>query len=75
MKRFKNLLNYALNCIQRYKLRTAVILICLVVAASAFSAVAFMSDGLMKEGALSLKYAPDITVQGISSWETNTHFN
>ncbi len=65
MKRFKNLLNYALNCIQRYKLRTVVILICLVVAASTFSAVAFLSDGLVKEGALSLKYAPDLTVQGI----------
>jgi ABC-type antimicrobial peptide transport system permease subunit len=65
MKRFKNLLNYALNCIQRYKLRTLVILVCLVVAASTFSAVAFLSDGLVKEGALSLKYAPDLTVQGI----------
>ena len=65
MKRFKNLFNYALNCIQRYKLRTVVILVCLVVAASTFSAVAFLSDGLVKEGALSLKYAPDLTVQGI----------
>jgi ABC-type antimicrobial peptide transport system permease subunit len=67
MKRSRNLLNYALNCIQRYKLRTAVILICLVVAASAFSSVAFLSDGLVKEGALSLKYAPDLTVQGIQA--------
>ena len=67
MKRFKNLLNYALNCIQRYKLRTVVILVCLVVAASTFSAVAFLSDGLVKEGALSLKYAPDLTVQGIQA--------
>jgi ABC-type antimicrobial peptide transport system permease subunit len=65
MKRFKNLLNYALNCIQRYKLRTLVILICLVVASSTFSAVAFLSDGLVKEGAQSLEYAPDLTVQGI----------
>src|SRR5512147_2796079 len=67
VKRFKNLLNYSLNCIQRYKLRTAVILICLVVAASTFSAVAFLSDGLVREGALSLKYAPDLTVQGIQA--------
>jgi lipoprotein-releasing system permease protein len=67
MKRFKNLMSYALNCIQRYKLRTVVILICLVVAASTFSAVAFLSDGLVKEGALSLKYAPDLTVQGIQA--------
>ena len=67
MGRSKNLLNYALNCIQRYKLRTIVILICLVVASSTFSAVAFLSDGLVKEGALSLKYAPDLTVQGIQA--------
>ena len=67
MKKFRNLLNYALSCIQRYKVRTLVILICLGVAASAFSSVAFMTDGLSKEGALSLKYAPDLTVQGISA--------
>jgi ABC-type lipoprotein release transport system permease subunit len=67
MKKFRNLLNYALNCIQRYKLRTLVILIALGVAASAFSSVAFMTDGLAKEGALSLKYAPDLTVQGITA--------
>jgi lipoprotein-releasing system permease protein len=67
MKRFRNLLNYAVSCVQRYKLRTLVILIALGVAASSFSSVAFLSDGLVKEGALSLKYAPDLTVQGISS--------
>ncbi len=65
MGHFRNLLNYALNCIQRYKLRTFVILICLGIAASAFSSVAFLSDGLMNEGKLSLKYAPDLTVQQI----------
>jgi len=67
MGRSKNLLNYALNCIQRYRLRTLVILICLIVAASTFSAVAFLSDGLVKEGAMSLKYAPDLTIQGIQA--------
>ncbi len=67
MGKLRNLLNYALNCVTRYKLRTLVILIALGVAASAFSSVAFLSDGLVKEGALSLKYAPDLTVQGISS--------
>jgi ABC-type lipoprotein release transport system permease subunit len=65
MSRFKNLLNYALNCIRRYKIRTIVILICLGISASVFSSVAFMKDGLTKEGELSLKYSPDITVQGI----------
>ncbi len=67
MKRFKNLLSYALNCIQRYKVRTLVVLICLGISASVFSSVAFMKDGLTAEGELSLKYSPDITVQGISA--------
>lgn len=67
MSRFKNLLNYALGCIQRYRVRTLVILICLGVSASVFSSVAFIKDGLTVQGALSLKYAPDITIQGISA--------
>jgi ABC-type lipoprotein release transport system permease subunit len=67
MGKLRNLLNYALNCVTRYKLRTLVILIALGVAASAFSSVAFLSDGLVNEGALSLKYTPDLTVQGIST--------
>ena len=67
MKRSKNLLNYALNCIQRYKVRTLVILICLGISASVFSSVAFMKDGLTAEGELSLQNSPDLTVQGISA--------
>jgi ABC-type lipoprotein release transport system permease subunit len=67
MNRFKNLLKYALSCIQKYRVRTLVILICLGVSASLFTSVAFMKDGLTKEGAISLKYAPDITIQGISA--------
>jgi ABC-type lipoprotein release transport system permease subunit len=55
-----------MSCIQRYKVRTAVLLISLVVASAVFSSVAFMKDGLAQEGALSLKYAPDLTVQGIA---------
>jgi putative ABC transport system permease protein len=66
MKRTKNLLNYALNCIQRYKVRTIVILLCLGISAAVFSSVAFMKDGLTSEGELSLKYSPDLTVQGMS---------
>src|SRR5512147_1390521 len=67
MRRFKNLLNYSLNCIQRYKIRTAVVLICLVTASSVFCSMAFMKDGLAKDGELSLANGPDITVQGIES--------
>ncbi len=67
MKRFKNLLTYALNCIQRYRVRTIVILLCLGIAAAVFSSAAFIKDGLTREGELSLKYAPDITIQGITA--------
>jgi ABC-type lipoprotein release transport system permease subunit len=65
--RIKNLLNYSLNCIKRYKVRTIVILVCLSIAATTFSSVAFMKDGLTRESELSLKYSPDLTVQGISA--------
>jgi ABC-type lipoprotein release transport system permease subunit len=63
--RFRNLASYALNCIQRYKVRTLVILVCLSIVAFIFSSISFMKDGLVLEGELSLKYAPDLTVQGI----------
>lgn len=66
-RRLANLLNYALSCIHRYRVRTIVILVCLSIAAALFSSVSFLKDGLAKEGELSLKYAPDITVQGISA--------
>jgi len=65
--RLKNLLNYALGCIKRYKLRTIVVLVCLTMAATLFSSVLFIKDGLVREGQLSLKYAPDLTVQGIAT--------
>jgi hypothetical protein len=64
-QRFRNLLNYAVGCIRRYRIRTAVILICLIVAAAVFASVGFVKDGLVKEGQLSLVNAPDITVQGM----------
>jgi ABC-type lipoprotein release transport system permease subunit len=67
MRRFRNLLDYALSCIRRYKIRTLVVLICLGISAGVFSSVAFLKDGLVAQGSLSLQYAPDLTVQGISS--------
>lgn len=66
-RRFQNLLSYAWSCIQRYRVRTLVVLVCLTVAAALFSSVSFLKDGLVKEGELSLRYAPDLTVQGISA--------
>jgi ABC-type lipoprotein release transport system permease subunit len=44
-----------------------VILVCLGIAASVFSSISFLKDGLIAEGELSLKYAPDLTVQGVSA--------
>jgi ABC-type lipoprotein release transport system permease subunit len=37
------------------------------ISAALFSSVAFMKDGLTAEGEISLKYAPDLTVQGITA--------
>jgi len=65
--RYRNLLNYSLNCIQRYKIRTIVILVCLTVSSGLFTSVTILKDGLVREGQLSLKYAPDIIVQGVVS--------
>jgi len=36
-------------------------------AATLFSSVLFLKDGLVREGQISLKYAPDLTVQGIEN--------
>ena len=65
--RYRNLLSYALNCIQRYRTRTIVILVCLTISSGLFASVIILKDGLVREGQLSLKYAPDITVQGVIS--------
>ena len=64
---FTNLVKYSLNCIKRYKMRTFVILFCLILSIAMLSSVLFMKDGLSKEGEISLKYAPDLTVQGIQN--------
>ena len=77
MRKSKNLLGYSLNCIRRYRLRTVVVLVCLAVGASVFSSVAFLKDGLTAESEVSLKYSPDLTVQGISSGRqthVSTHY-
>jgi len=66
-RRIKNLLSYAWSCIRRYRVRTIVVLVCLSITAALFSSVSFLKDGLVKEGELSLRYTPDITVQGISA--------
>ncbi len=72
MRRARNLVKYSLDCIQRYRTRTLVVLICLAISTALFSSVAFVKDGLVKEGALSLKYSPDITIQAISSGRQTT---
>ena len=66
-RRFNNLMNYSLNCITRYKMRTFVILFCLILSVAMLSSVLFIRDGLSRDGQISLKYAPDLTVQGIQN--------
>ena len=39
----------------------------MVLASALFSSVLFMKDGLARDGQISLKYAPDLTIQGIAN--------
>jgi ABC-type lipoprotein release transport system permease subunit len=66
-KRFRNLVNYSLSCIKRYRIRTFVILLCLISATALMSSMLFIKDGISRDGQISLKYAPDITVQAIQN--------
>lgn len=66
-RRFGNLVNYSLSCIKRYRIRTFVILISLVTATALISSMLFIKDGISRDGQISLKYAPDITVQAIQN--------
>ncbi|MEJ5293341.1 MAG: ABC transporter permease [Candidatus Methanosuratincola sp.] len=63
IKKHKNLLNYSFDCIKRYRMRTAVILITFLVATTMISAVLFTKDGLEREAELSVEAAPDLTLQ------------
>ncbi|MEN3035555.1 MAG: hypothetical protein ABC537_04555, partial [Candidatus Methanosuratincola sp.] len=63
IRKHKNLLNYSFDCLRRYRMRTAVILITFLVATTMISAVLFTKDGLEREAELSVQSAPDLTLQ------------
>lgn len=63
LQKHKNLLNYALSCLKRYKLRTIVVFTALVVALIPFSSVSILADSLVREAEISASLAPDVTVQ------------
>jgi lipoprotein-releasing system permease protein len=67
INKHKNLLNYAFDCLRRYKMRTAVILITFLVATTMISAVLFTKDGLEIEAAFSVESSPDLTIQYIKA--------
>ncbi|MCQ5376825.1 MAG: ABC transporter permease [Candidatus Methanomethylicia archaeon] len=67
MKKHRNLLNYSFDCLRRYRMRTAVILITFLIATTMISAVLFTKDGLEREAELSVDSSPDLTIQYIKA--------
>lgn len=63
IRKHQNLLSYSFDCLKRYRMRTAVILITFLVATTMISAVLFTKDGLEREAKFSVECAPDLTLQ------------
>ena len=63
IKKQKNIISYAFDCISRYKMRTIVILITFLIATTMISSVLFVKDGLEREAEISIEAAPDLTIQ------------
>lgn len=63
LKKHKNLVRYSLDCLTRYRMRSLVIIVTFLIATTMVSAVLFTKDGLEKEAEISVKMAPDLTVQ------------
>jgi ABC-type lipoprotein release transport system permease subunit len=63
IKKQKNIISYAFDCILGYKMRTMVILITFLIATTMISSVLFVKDGLEKEAEISIEAAPDLTIQ------------
>jgi len=62
-RKHKNLMNYSFDCLRRYRMRSAVIIITFLVATMMISSVLFTKDGLEREAEISVRAAPDLTVQ------------
>ncbi|MDI9644407.1 MAG: ABC transporter permease [Candidatus Verstraetearchaeota archaeon] len=63
LRKHRNLLDYSFDCLRRYRMRTAVILVTFLVATTMISAVLFAKEGLEREAEFSVEAAPDLTVQ------------
>ncbi|MCQ5374063.1 MAG: hypothetical protein NO515_03450, partial [Candidatus Methanomethylicia archaeon] len=63
IKKHRNLLRYSFDCLSRYRMRTAVIVVTFLIATTMVSAVLFTKEGLEREAEISVKMAPDLTVQ------------
>ncbi len=59
----RNLLEYALGCIRKYKVRTITVFTVFTIAVAILSSVLFLQNGLEREAELSVKLSPDITVE------------
>ncbi len=63
LKKHRNVFSYSFDCLKRYRMRTAAIIIAFLVATTMVSAVLFAKDGLEREAAFSVSVSPDLTVQ------------
>ncbi|MEM0101499.1 MAG: hypothetical protein QW522_04580, partial [Candidatus Methanomethyliaceae archaeon] len=63
IKKQKNIFRYSFDCIARYKMRSTAIIITFLLATTMISAVLFAKDGLEREAEISVKAAPDLTIQ------------
>jgi hypothetical protein len=63
LKKHRNVFAYSFDCLKRYRMRTAAIIIAFLVATTMISAVLFAKDGLEREAAFSVSVSPDLTVQ------------
>jgi putative ABC transport system permease protein len=63
IRKHRNLMAYALDCMRRYRMRTFVVLITFLVATTMISSVLFAKEGLQREAEFSVNSAPELTVQ------------
>lgn len=65
IRKQKNLFRYSFDCIARYKMRSIGIIVTFLVATITVSSVLFAKDGLEREAEISVRAAPDLTLQFI----------
>lgn len=63
LAKHKNIFAYSFDCLKRYRMRSAAIIITFLVATTMISAVLFTKDGLEREAEFSVSVAPDLTIQ------------